>query len=78
MDQQNRVLCHIAGVGRECRQDRHTCGGGGFHIAGLMNGIFGTAKFMDAQCRGDQSRSAGKVEASRANGAKGGRPRKIS
>lgn len=47
-----------------------------FTIAGLMNGIFGTAKFMDAQRRGGQSRSKAKVEASRANGAKGGRPRK--
>lgn len=47
-------------------------------IAGLMNGIFGTAKFMDAQRRGGQSRSAAKIEASRANGAKGGRPRKTS
>ena len=49
-----------------------------FTIAGLMNGIFGTAKFMDVQRRGGQSRSAAKIEASRANGAKGGRPRKIS
>ena len=49
-----------------------------FSIAGLMNGIFGTAKFMDAQRRGGKSRSAAKIEASRANGAKGGRPRKIS
>ncbi len=47
-----------------------------FTIAGLMNGIFGTAKFMDAQRRGGQSRSTAKIEASRANGAKGGRPRK--
>ena len=49
-----------------------------FTIVGLMSGIFGTAKFMDAQRRGGQSRSAAKIEASRANGAKGGRPRKIS
>lgn len=49
-----------------------------FTIAGLMNGVFGTAKFMEGQRRGGQSRSAAKVEASRANGAKGGRPRKIS
>ncbi|MDR6667080.1 DUF2442 domain-containing protein [Rhizobium sp. 1399] len=47
-----------------------------FTISGLMNGIFGTVKFMDAQRRGGQSRSTAKVEASRANGAKGGRPRK--
>lgn len=49
-----------------------------FTILGLMKGIFGTAKFMEAQRRGGQSRSAAKIEASRANGAKGGRPRKIS
>lgn len=49
-----------------------------FTIAGLMNGIFGNEKFMDAQRRGGQSRSAAKVEASRANGAKGGRPRRMS
>lgn len=49
-----------------------------FTIAGLMNGIFGTSKVMDAQRRGGQSRSAAKIEASRANGAKAGRPRKIS
>lgn len=48
-----------------------------FTIAGLMNGIFGTAKFMEAQRRGGQSRSAAKIEASRTNGAKGGRPRKV-
>lgn len=47
-----------------------------FIIAGLMNGIFGTAKFMDAQRRGGQSRSTAKAVVSRANGAKGGRPRK--
>ncbi|KRA55717.1 DUF2442 domain-containing protein [Devosia sp. Root635] len=47
-----------------------------FTIAGLMQGIFGTAQFMAAQRKGGQSRSAAKVAASRANGAKGGRPRK--
>ena len=49
-----------------------------FTIAGLMQGIFGTARFMDAQRKGGQSRSAAKAAASRANGAKGGRPRKTS
>lgn len=49
-----------------------------FTIAGLMNGIFGNEKFMDAQRRSGQSRSAAKVEASRANGTKGGRLRRIS
>lgn len=48
-----------------------------FSIAGLMNGIFGTKSYMDAQRRGGQSRSPAKIAASRANGAKGGRPRKV-
>ncbi|MDI6027313.1 DUF2442 domain-containing protein [Corticibacterium sp. UT-5YL-CI-8] len=47
-----------------------------YTITGLMNGIFGTAKFMDAQRRGGRSRSEAKVAASRSNGAKGGRPKK--
>jgi hypothetical protein len=46
-----------------------------FTISGLMSGIFGTKTFMDAQRQGGQSRSQAKVAASRANGAKGGRPR---
>jgi hypothetical protein len=49
-----------------------------FTIAGLMHGIFGTAKFMDARRRGGQSKSEAKVAASRSNGVKGGRPRKTS
>ncbi|NTJ41657.1 DUF2442 domain-containing protein [Agrobacterium larrymoorei] len=48
-----------------------------YSIAGLMSGIFGTKAFMDVQRRGGQSRSPAKVAASRANGAKGGRPKKI-
>jgi hypothetical protein len=47
-----------------------------YTIAGLMSGIFGSKAFMDARRRGGQSRSEAKVAASRANGAKGGRPRK--
>lgn len=47
-----------------------------FTIAGLMRGIFGSAAFMDGQRKGGQSRSPAKAAASRANGAKGGRPRK--
>jgi hypothetical protein len=47
-----------------------------YTIAGLMNGIFGTKAFMEAQRRGGQSRSLAKIAASRANGAKGGRPKK--
>ena len=47
-----------------------------YTISGLMSGIFGTKAFMDARRRGGQSRSEAKVAASRANGTKGGRPRK--
>ena len=47
-----------------------------FTIAGLMRGVFGTARFMEAQRKGGQARTAAKIAASRANGAKGGRPRK--
>lgn len=47
-----------------------------FTIEGLMRGLFGTARFMEAQRRGGRSRSDAKIAASRANGAKGGRPRR--
>ena len=47
-----------------------------YTVVGLMNGIFGTRAFMEAQRRGGQSRSTAKIAASRANGTKGGRPRK--
>jgi hypothetical protein len=47
-----------------------------FTISGLMEGVFGTARFLAAQRKGGQSRSAAKVAAARANGARGGRPRK--
>jgi len=43
-----------------------------YTIAGIMSGIFGSKAFMDAQRRGGQSRSAAKIAADRANGAKGG------
>ena len=49
-----------------------------FSIRGLMAGVFGTTKFMQAARRGGQSRSEAKVAAARANGAKGGRPRKAA
>lgn len=48
-----------------------------YTISGLMNGIFGSRSFMEAQRKGGQSRSPAKAAASRANGAKGGRPRKM-
>jgi hypothetical protein len=45
-------------------------------VPGLLNGIFGTAKWM-AQKAG-QTTSPAKAAAARANGAKGGRPRKAA
>jgi Protein of unknown function (DUF2442) len=45
-----------------------------FTVPGLLNGVFGTAKWL-AQ-RAGQSTSPAKAAAARANGAKGGRPRK--
>ncbi|MEO6015003.1 MAG: DUF2442 domain-containing protein [Devosia sp.] len=47
-----------------------------FSVPGLMSGIFGTRKYM-AQLAG-RSTSPAKAAAARANGAKGGRPRKAS
>lgn len=47
-----------------------------FTVAGLIAGIFGTRTYMARQA--GQVRSAAKTAAARANGAKGGRPRKIA
>jgi hypothetical protein len=47
-----------------------------YSISGLMSGIFGSRAFMETQRKGGQSRSPAKVAASRANGARGGRPKK--
>ncbi len=47
-----------------------------FTVPGLLNGIFGTAKWM-AQKAG-QTTSPAKAAAARANGAKGGRPKKAA
>lgn len=43
-------------------------------VAGLLAGLFGTRAFMARQA--GQAKSPAKAAASRANGAKGGRPRK--
>ena len=43
-------------------------------IPGLLAGLFGTRSYMARQA--GQTRSAAKAAAARANGAKGGRPRK--
>ena len=46
-----------------------------YRVVGLMNGIFGTAKWMAAKA--GRATSPAKAAAARANGAKGGRPRKV-
>ena len=45
-----------------------------YTVPGLVNGIFGTARWMAA--RAGRATSPAKAAAARANGAKGGRPRK--
>jgi hypothetical protein len=45
-----------------------------FSIPGLLNGLFGTRAYMAR--RAGQATSPAKAAAARANGAKGGRPRK--
>ena len=45
-----------------------------FSVPGLVSGIFGTARWMAA--RAGRATSPAKAQAARANGAKGGRPRK--
>lgn len=46
-----------------------------YSVPGLMNGVFGTAKWMAANA--GRTTSPAKAAAARANGAKGGRPRKV-
>lgn len=45
-----------------------------YTVPGLVNGVFGTAKWMAAKA--GRATSPAKAAAARANGAKGGRPRK--
>lgn len=47
-----------------------------YSVPGLMNGIFGTAKWMATKA--GRATSEAKAAAARANGAKGGRPRRAS
>lgn len=47
-----------------------------FTIPGLASGVFGTARWLAAQA--GRAKSAAKAQAARANGAKGGRPRKAA
>ena len=46
-----------------------------YSVPGLMNGVFGAAKWLAA--RAGRGTSEAKAAAARANGAKGGRPRKV-
>jgi len=46
-----------------------------YTVPGLVNGVFGTAKWMAAKA--GRTSSAAKAAAARANGAKGGRPRRV-
>ena len=45
-----------------------------YTVPGLVNGVFGTARWMAAMA--GRTTSAAKAEAARVNGARGGRPRK--
>src|SRR5713226_5250264 len=49
-------------------------------VPGLLAGLFGTKAYMDRQraARAGAARSAAKAAAVRRNGAKGGRPRKVT
>jgi hypothetical protein len=49
-------------------------------VPGLLAGLFGTKAYMDRQraARAGAARSPAKAAAARRNGAKGGRPRKLS
>jgi hypothetical protein len=48
------------------------------YVPGLLSGVFGTRRWMAAQlgAQGGRSSTPAKAAAARANGAKGGRPRK--
>jgi hypothetical protein len=50
------------------------------YLPALMQGIFGTKAWMAAQlgASGGRARSAAKAAAARANGKRGGRPRKAA
>lgn len=64
----------IAGAGFALRWDARDAD---LSLQGLMNGLFGTKGWMSELARrAGQSRSPAKAAAARANGAKGGRPRK--
>jgi hypothetical protein len=62
----------ILGAGTGLRWDRLDVD---FSVPGLLNGLFGTAAYMAR--RAGEAKTPAKAAAARANGAKGGRPRKV-
>ena len=50
------------------------------YVPALLQGVFGSKKWMARQlgAEGGRARTAVKIAASRANGRKGGRPRKVA
>jgi hypothetical protein len=50
------------------------------YVPGLMQGVFGSRRWMARElgARGGRARSPAKVSAARANGRKGGRPKKFA
>lgn len=74
-----------AATGGEIAEVSLTGGGYGLHwekldvdlsVPGLIAGVFGTRAFMARHA--GRAKSPAKAEASRSNGAKGGRPRKVA
>jgi hypothetical protein len=50
------------------------------YVPGLMQGVFGSRRWMARELgsRGGRARSSAKIDAARANGRKGGRPKKFA
>jgi hypothetical protein len=50
------------------------------YVPGLMQGVFGSRRWMAQElgARGGRARTSAKIEAARANGRKGGRPKKFA
>jgi hypothetical protein len=50
------------------------------YVPGLMQGVFGSRRWMARElgARGGRARSSAKIDAARANGRKGGRPKKFA
>ena len=80
-----RLVEGLSNASAEQIAEVEVCGGGfGLHwetldldytVPGLVNGVFGTAQWLAAKA--GRATSEAKAAAARANGAKGGRPRKM-